>query len=80
MLQNKCAEMKIQAERRAGELIKEGQEKGEIEVRGGDRKSTFQAERLIGAIQPKKLADLDINYVEAHRCKTLADMPEERID
>jgi len=27
-MQNKCAEIKIRSERRAGELIKEGQEKG----------------------------------------------------
>ena len=75
-MQNKCAEIKIRAERRAGELLKDMERVGEVIAHGGDRKSTSHDVSLKSQPITQKEAGFD-NYMEAHRCKTLADMPEE---
>jgi hypothetical protein len=76
-MQNKCAEIKIRAERRAGELLKDMQEKGEVETPGGDRKSLLRDELMINGDEPKQLSEVGITPVQSHRWKALADMPEE---
>ena len=63
-MQNYCAEIKIRAERRAGEIIKDNQE---IKP-GGDRKSSLHDERM-------KLKDLGISEIQSHRWQTVAKMP-----
>lgn len=73
-MQNKCAEIKIRAERRAWELLKEGQENGEIRDKGRPEKILHEA---ILIDTPKTLAELDIEPTAAHRRQTLADVPEE---
>jgi len=75
-MQNKCAEIKIRSERRAGELIKEGQEKGEIESAGGDRKSMLHDETMI-LDKPKPLSEFNIERIESHRWQTIASMPDD---
>lgn len=75
-MQNKCAEIKIRAERRAGGLLKDGQEKGEINSHGGDRKSKLHDETLIDN-KPISLDEAGLSRKESHRFQTLANMPEE---
>ena len=68
-MQNQCAEIKIRAERRGGELLIEKKERGERDAgQGGDRKSPLQAESV-------KLSDLDIDYAQSHRWQKIASAP-----
>jgi len=64
--------------RRAGELIKEGQEKGDIAQIGRPEKrlhdETFSIE------QPKHLLELGIDKTQSHRWQTIANMPEEELN
>ena len=75
-MQNKCAEIKIRAERRAGELLKEGQEKGEILTQDSGRPQKVLHDAIHNN-QPKTLRELGIEPTQSHRFQTLADMPEE---
>ena len=66
-MQNQCAEIKIRAERRAGELIPE-----QIE-HGGDRKTE-------SSLHHERLKDLDISESQSHRWQTIAKIPEEEFE
>jgi len=73
-MQNKCAEIKIRAERRAGELIKEGQENGTIADKG--RPKLISNDTIINSkAMPARLPELDITLDESSRWQTLAEMP-----
>lgn len=63
-MQNHCAEIKLRAERRAGELL------GEMPLNGGDRKSELHDERV-------KLSDVGISAIQSHRFQTIAQIPQE---
>lgn len=67
-IQNQLAEIRIRAERRAGEILKKMKETGEREGQGGDRRSKLPAGTL-------KLADLGINKSESHRFQKIAEIP-----
>jgi N6-adenosine-specific RNA methylase IME4 len=71
--QNHAAEIKLRAERRAGQLL------GEIErqQRGGDRKSISHDESLISA---PKLSDIGISYSQSSRWQSIAALPESEFD
>lgn len=62
-LQNDAAELKLRAERKAGEFLIG------LKLRGGDRKSNPNNARL-------KLGDLGINYDQSARWQKLAKVPE----
>jgi hypothetical protein len=62
-VQNAAAEVKLRAERKAGTLL------AEMQLHGGDRKSSSQPENL-------KLADLGLSHNESHRWQTEATLPE----
>src|SRR6516225_3271254 len=51
----RATEIRLRAERRSGELLREMAERGEREVKGGDRKSKSRDTTLIS---PPKLSDL----------------------
>lgn len=69
-MQNQAAEIKLRAERRAGEMLRE-------QVRGqGQRDETFHD----GMFVPPKLDDLGITYQDSHRWQLEADIPEERFE
>ncbi|MFI5323573.1 MAG: hypothetical protein ACHQ6U_08605 [Thermodesulfobacteriota bacterium] len=59
--------------------MKDMQVSGEIEAPCGDRKSLLNDVTMISQPQTLKEAGFN-NGVEAHRCKTLADMPEEEFE
>ena len=65
-MQNRCAEIKVRAERKAGELLRE-HGKG---VHGGDRKSSFIV----------SLDDLGVSRNESHRWQRLAAIPDEQFE
>jgi hypothetical protein len=62
-MQNQCAEIKIRAERRIGEML------GETIEHGGDRKSKSHDATL-------KLSDLGITKSDSSRCQAIAAIPE----
>jgi len=65
-MQNQAAEIKIRAERRAGEMLKEADKnKGAATPLHDER-----------AFDIPKLADLGISEIQSHRCQTEASVPE----
>ena len=62
-MQNKCAEIKVRAERRAGQLL------GEMGLNGGDRKSESHSARV-------KLDDIGIDKDKSCRWQQMASIPE----
>lgn len=66
---NRCAEIRIRAERKAGEMIR-----ANPQIRqGGDRKSKYHDDTL-------KLDDLGISKLQSSRWQKLANIPEETIE
>lgn len=78
-MQNTCAEIKLRAERRAGELLAEMPKNSG----GGDRKSenyknhSFHNDR--GDNEPT-LSDIGIDYNQSHRWQQIAKLPEETFE
>jgi phage N-6-adenine-methyltransferase len=68
-MQNDIAEIKLRAERRAGELLREMAETGQRNGQGGDRKSKLDDQTL-------KLSDMGISKFLSHRWQTEAAIPE----
>ncbi len=68
-MQNDIAEIKIRAERRAGELLKERDQN-----KGG--RPADNPLRVARGFEPEPLSDLGINYTQSHRWQSIADIPE----
>lgn len=69
-MQNQCAEIKLRAERRGGEILKE-QEKHE-----GGRPTKNQSHDAT-SLEPPKLSDLGISKSQSSRWQAIAGLPEE---
>jgi hypothetical protein len=76
-MQNDIAEIKLRAERRAGELLAEMGENEQRQRRGGDRKSKLHDETLI---EPPTLSDLGITKSQSSRWQQEAKVPEETFE
>lgn len=76
-IQNQCAEIKLRAERRAGDLLKQMAESGERATaeRGRPKKATHDA-----ALSPPSLSDLGIEPDQAARWQKEAAVPAERFE
>lgn len=72
-MQNQCGEIKLRAERRAGELLRE-MEKNE----GGRPAETGNA--MLPVSEPPTLADLGIERMQSSRWQMIAEMPEEQFE
>ena len=70
VIQNMAAEQKIRTQRLCGELIQEGQRKGEIAKPGGDS-------NMPGRNNRKTLPDLGISLKDSSTFQTLANIPDE---
>ena len=68
-LERQAIEIRLRAERRAGELLREAKENGTREKRGGDRKSKSQNGTLI-----PKLTDLGITKKQSADWQKMADI------
>ncbi len=75
-----ATEIRMHAERRAGEMLREMAERKERETKGGDRKSANQSSRAATLIAPPKLADLGINKTQSHRWQKLAALDHETFE
>lgn len=76
-IQNQVAEMKVRTQRKIGQLIKQGQESGEIAGPGDyDRKQMYQADTFA----PKTYEEIGIERMQAHRFKAIAEIPEDVFD
>ena len=73
VMQNQCAEIKIRAERRAGELLAE--RTAHVGGRPGENPSHDAS-----GFAPSKLADIGINYSQSSRWQTMANLPEETVE
>lgn len=73
VMQNQCAEIKIRAERRAGELLEERP----THVGGRPGENPSQDGR---SSPPPTLADLGVNYNQSSRWQTMAALPEETVE
>lgn len=78
-LQNMIAEQKIRTQRIIGNLIREGQERGEIAEKG-----TFHGNRFVGSSQQeqptKTLTDIGLTAKQSHVFKKIAAIPEETFE
>jgi len=73
-MQNQCAEIKIRAERRAGELLKEREKnKGAMGNPGGRGAKIVQSHDETA--QPPKLSDLGISKSQSSRWQTMVSVP-----
>ena len=72
-LERQAIKIRLRAERRAGELLKEAKENGTREKRGGDRKSKSRDVTLM------YLADLGITNRQSADWQRLADIPPRRL-
>ncbi len=70
--QNDWAEIKFRAERRAGEMLKEGAENGDRAKQGGDKKSKSQD----GILIPPTLEEIGITANQSSRWQWIASIPE----
>jgi hypothetical protein len=73
-LQNMIAEQKIRTQRILGQLIKEGQQKGEIEKPGGSGSNQF-GNVPKGNNSTKSLSDIGISRKESSNFQTIASIP-----
>ena len=65
------SKLRLRAERRMGELIREGQQRGEIATRGGDRRSADRSNS-----SPPSLVDLGLSWDESAQAQKLASVDE----
>jgi site-specific DNA-methyltransferase (adenine-specific) len=77
-MQNQCCELKVRAERRAGELLKEM----ELDKGGGDRKSdNYKNHHSHDATSDSfKLSDIGISKDQSSRWQSIASIPEKIFD
>lgn len=76
-MQNDAAEIKLRAERRAGEMLKEGAEKGSRDQgKGGNRKS--QSHDV--TVKPATLDEIGISKMQSSRWQAIASIPESEFE
>lgn len=75
-LQNMIAEQKIRTQRILGQLIQEGQQRGEI----AKQEQPLKINVPDGYIKPKTLSDIGISRKESSTFQTIASIPEERFE
>jgi len=74
-MQNQCAEIRIRAERRAGEILMEMDKN-----RGGWDNKTSCPDTMSGQDKPPKLSELGISYKQSSRWQYIASIPEQIVE
>ena len=75
IMQNQAAEIKIRAERRAGEMLGESEKN-----KGGDPSIFIRPLHDERGVMPPTLKELGISEIQSHRWQTMAEVPEERVE
>jgi N6-adenosine-specific RNA methylase IME4 len=75
-----ATEIRMRAERRCGELLREMAERKERRSKGGDRGNQHKEAKSRDATLPPKLADLGINKTQSSRWQKLAALPDEQFE
>ena len=70
-LQNIIAEQKLRTQRKLGDLIKEGQQKGEIQSQGGHNKKQTKEDIVCS------VSDFGISHIKSSEFQKIASLPEE---
>jgi hypothetical protein len=79
--ERKAGEIRLRAERRAGQLLKDMKERGERQKKGGDRKSKSRRPTLISDTTPKPtIAELGITKDQSSQWQGLAEVPEKEFE
>jgi hypothetical protein len=79
--ERKAAQIRIRAERRAGELLQEMKKRGERDPgNGGDRKSPSTATTVIQSNKPSTLQDIGITRDQSSQWQKLAEIPLEEFE
>jgi len=73
-LQNIIGEQKLRTQRKLGDLIKKGQQKGEIQSQGGHNKKQSYKKELCS------ISDFGINKRQSHEFQKIASLPEETFE
>ena len=76
-MQNQCAEIKIRAERRAGELLPKDKNKGAANGSPGPGRGHKTQSHDVTTFTPPKLSDLGISKMQSSRWQEIASIPEE---
>ncbi len=71
--ERKCIAIRIRAERRVGQLLKEMEQRGTREGRGGDRRSKSKS-------RATTLNDLGVSKDQSSQWQKLADVPEDKFE
>lgn len=81
-LQNLIAEQKIRTQRILGNLIKQGQEKGEVasKEKGGANISKNNGINKPDTVKPKTLSEVGLTPNQSSQYKTIADIPEDEFE
>lgn len=73
-----ATEIRLRAEIRAGELLREMKERGERETRGGNRGNQYEAKFPEGTLAKPSLNDLGVTKKQSHNWQKLAAMPKDQ--
>lgn len=76
--QNHAAEIKLRAQRRAGEILREMTDKGERQQRGGNRGNQYVAKSQ--DVTLPQLADVGISKIDSSRWQQIAEVPKKEFE
>lgn len=75
--ERKACEIRIRAERRAGEILRDMDKAKGVQMDGRDESGSFRRSQDATTEKPKTLSDLGINKTQSSRYQALANIPED---
>jgi hypothetical protein len=78
--ERKACEIRIRAERRVGEILRDMQKAKGVQMDGRDETGSFRRSHDATTEKPKTLSDLGINKTQSSRYQALADIPADHFE